>query len=227
VALKSWDRNSIAYRVCRLAATLPATAADAFADLRNPSPRHNWKLAHYELPHYIVPAMPNTKLGSDKTLALVVWDVARLLRKAVDARAGEVGLTSAQWHLLSTLARCEKQNQAPPNQATLAELLDIEPITLSRHIDRLTAAGMLERHPHPGDRRAFQVQLTDKAWPVVLSFRTIASEVLARAFAGVTPAEIAAMIDALERVRTNLTGKAEPLPASAPAKSRAKESLTS
>jgi DNA-binding MarR family transcriptional regulator len=171
--------------------------------------------------------MPNARPTPDKTLALLVWDVARLLRKAVDARAAEVGLTSAQWHLLSTLARCEKQNQAPPNQATLAELLEVEPITLSRHLDRLTAAGMLARHPHPADRRAFQVQLTDKAWPVVMSFRAIASEVLAGAFAGVEPAEMAAMIDALERVRANLTGKPEPLPAPAAGpKSRAKESLT-
>ena len=57
------------------------------------------------------------KMTPDKIFSLLMWDTGRLLRKAVDARAGEVGLTSAQWHLLSTLARCEKLNQALPNQA--------------------------------------------------------------------------------------------------------------
>ncbi len=78
-------------------------------------------------------------LPPNKAFSLLVWDVARLLRKAIDARAAELGLTSAQWHVLSTLARCEKLGDSPPNQASLAELLEIEPITLEppdRQADR-------------------------------------------------------------------------------------------
>src|SRR3954466_13157408 len=147
----------------------------------------------------ISPAMNPKKLTPDKTFSLLVWDVGRLLRKAVDARAGEVGLTSAQWHLLSTLARCEKLNQALPTQPTLAELLEIEPITLSRHIDRLTAAGMIERLPDPTDRRAHLLRLTQNAWPLVIKFKDIATEALREAMSGIQPAEIDRMIVLLER----------------------------
>jgi MarR family transcriptional regulator for hemolysin len=149
------------------------------------------------------------KMTPDKIFSLLLWDVGRLLRKAVDARASEAGLTSAQWHLLSTLARCEKLNQALPNQANLAELLEIEPITLSRQIDRLTAAGMIERLSHPTDRRAHLLRLTEKAWPVVIKFKDIATEVLREAMSGIQPAEIDRMILSLERIRANLTGRAE------------------
>jgi DNA-binding MarR family transcriptional regulator len=152
--------------------------------------------------------------------------VGRLLRKAVDARAGELGLTSAQWHVLSTLARCEKMNAAPPNQAGLADLLELEPITVSRQIDRLTAAGMIERLPDPTDRRAHLLRLTEKAWPVVLQFKDLATEVLRDAMAGVSPAQIDAMIVCLERIRGNLTGKAESAETSPPnANTRTREGL--
>jgi MarR family transcriptional regulator, transcriptional regulator for hemolysin len=167
------------------------------------------------------------KMTPDKIFSLLMWDTGRLLRKAVDARAGEVGLTSAQWHLMSTLARCEKLNQALPNQANLAELLEIEPITLSRQIDRLTAAGMIERLPHPTDRRAHLLRLTEKAWPVVIKFKDIATEVLRDAMSGVQPAETDRMIVLLERIRANLTGKAEgSRDDTAQAKSDTKESIS-
>jgi MarR family transcriptional regulator for hemolysin len=153
--------------------------------------------------------MTAAKLTPEKTFALLVWDVGRLLRKAVDERAGDVGLTSAQWHVLSTLARCEKLNQAAPNQASLADLLEIEPITLSRQIDRLTAAGMIERLADPADRRAHLLRVTEKAWPLLLKFKEIAAVFLREAMAGVTAAETERMIASLDRIRANLTGKAD------------------
>jgi MarR family transcriptional regulator for hemolysin len=166
-------------------------------------------------------------LTPDKRFSLLVWDVGRLLRKAVDARAAEGGMTSAQWHLMSSLARCEKLNAAPPTQAELAELLEIEPITLSRQIDRLTAAGLIERHRHPNDRRAYLLRLTDKAWPMVAAFKEIATEVLQKAIDGVSGTEIESMIASLERIRSNLTGKVEVgVREAAPAGIQTKESIS-
>ena len=153
--------------------------------------------------------MDPTNLPPDKKFALLIWDVGRLLRKAVDTRAVESGMTSAQWHVLSTLARCEKLNQNPPNQASLADLLEIEPITLSRQIDRLTASGMIERLPHPTDRRAHLLRLTEKSWPLVIQFKDIATQALLEAMAGIQPNQTEAMIASLERIRANLTGKVE------------------
>ncbi len=165
-------------------------------------------------------------LPPNKAFSLLIWDVARLIRKAIDARAAELGLTSAQWHVLSTLARCEKRGESPPNQASLADLLDIEPITLSRQVDRLTATGLVERRPDPSDRRAHLLHLTDKAWPLVHAFRDVATEVLNDALAGISESEIDALIDALERIRANVTGKTTSPDTNAPtAKARAKEGV--
>ena len=168
------------------------------------------------------------KLSSDKAFSLLVWDIGRLLRKAVDARAGDAGLTSAQWHLLSTLARCEKLNQTLPNQANLAELLEIEPITLSRQIDRLTALGLIERLPHPTDRRAYLLRLTEKSWPMVIKFKDIATDVLRDAMSGVAAPEIERIIIALERIRANLKGMADLPAAGVPTrtKTRNKEGIS-
>jgi MarR family transcriptional regulator for hemolysin len=170
--------------------------------------------------------MNSGQLTRDKAFSLLVWDVARLTRKAVDASAAEIGLTSAQWLVLSTLARCEKLNAPAPNQAGLAELLELEPITISRQIDRLTASGMIERLPHPTDRRAHLLRLTEKARPVVSQFRDIATRVLHDAMAGVLPEETEALIATLERIRANLTGDADTATTAERAGSRNREGVS-
>jgi MarR family transcriptional regulator for hemolysin len=144
-----------------------------------------------------------------KSLGFLIQDVARLLRREMDQKAQKLGLTSAQWRILAHVSRCELLNQEPLNQASLAELLDMEPITLSRHIDRIQAAGLIERRPHPSDRRAHQLFLTDSARPLVTSFRAVGQEVLALALAGVSEEEIQQLITLIARIRTNLTGKSE------------------
>src|SRR4051795_5270962 len=88
---------------------------------------------------------------SEPTLGFLVHDVARLLRKRLEqrARAAGIALTRAQWQTLAYLARSEGMNQA-----SLAQLLDIEPITLVRLIDRLEAIGLGGRRAAPRDRAA-------------------------------------------------------------------------
>jgi DNA-binding MarR family transcriptional regulator len=170
--------------------------------------------------------MEHGNMTPDKKLALLLWDVSRLLRKHIDARTDELGLTSARWHVLSTVARCEKLNQAPLNQAALAEMLDIEPITLSRQIDKLTEAGLIERRADPSDRRAHLLHLTESAWPLVMAFREIATGVLSDALAGLGKREIDGLIASLEQVRGNLTGKAESPKVATRTKSNTEESLS-
>ena len=137
-----------------------------------------------------------------KNFGLLVHDVGRLLRRRLDQRAQTLGLTSAQWRVLAYLARCEGSNQA-----NLADYMDMEPITLSRHLDRMEAAGLTERRPDPSDRRAHQLFLTESARSLVTEFRAIASEVIAEALSGTSEAELEQAIDLLVRVRANLTGK--------------------
>ena len=68
---------------------------------------------------------------SENDLGFLINDVARLIRRAFDQRAQGCQLTRAQWQVLAFLFHNEGSNQA-----TVADALDVEPITLSRHIDR-------------------------------------------------------------------------------------------
>ncbi|ATE64079.1 MarR family transcriptional regulator [Rhizorhabdus dicambivorans] len=99
-------------------------------------------------------------------------DIARRSRYWFDARARSCGATRAQWRVLISLARSE----SPPTQSELAELLDVERITLCRMVDRMAEAGLIERRADPSDRRVWRLHLTDKAKPLVDELGEIANE---------------------------------------------------
>ena len=105
-------------------------------------------------------------LARARELGFALHDAARLLRTYADQRARELGTTRAQWAVLSRLQRCEgvKQNE-------LAEALDLAPITLGRLIDKLAAAGLVERRDDAADRRANRLYLTEKAAPTLVEPR--------------------------------------------------------
>ena len=146
-------------------------------------------------------------LSPAKNLYLLLHDVARLLRRTIDQRAQAIGLTSAQWRILAVVARAETFNQQPLSQAALADQMDMEPITLSRHIDRMQASGMIERRPNPTDRRAYHLFLTDEARPLVARFRELGTECITSALAGISEEEIDLVTDVLARMRSNIVGK--------------------
>lgn len=152
-----------------------------------------------------------TTLSPGKSLAIVMHDVSRLLRRRVDKAAQTIGLTSAQWRVLAYLARAEGSNQA-----SLADHMDMEPITLSRHLDRMEAGGMLERRPDPNDRRAHRLYLTESGRRLIESFRSVTVEVMNDFTDGVSDEEIALATDILTRMRANLTGKTAEAPPIAP-----------
>ncbi len=149
------------------------------------------------------------ELELDRSLGFLLHDVSRLLRKRFDQRAKSLGLTRAQYHLLAHLARNEGINQAG-----LAEILEIEPITLTRLIDRMEAGAWLERRADPADRRARTLFLTDKARAVFRRMRMIASSLHDEALRGFTAEERERLLDALVRARGNLS---EPPAAGEPA----------
>src|SRR5258705_13782238 len=109
------------------------------------------------------------------TLGFLLHEVARLLRRRFEQNARGFGLTRSQWHVLAYLA-----NNEGINQCGLADLLEIEPITLCRIVDKLQALGLVERHPDPSDRRARRLPLTPPARPK-LSPRLKLSEATLRA----------------------------------------------
>src|ERR1700692_4044307 len=115
------------------------------------------------------------------TLAFLLHDVARLLKKRLEQNSRGSGLTRSQWQILAYLAGNEGINQKG-----LAELLEIEPITLGRIVDKLEAQGLVARHPHPSDRRVWRLQLTAAARPKLVQLRELGEITRTEALAGVS-----------------------------------------
>lgn len=133
-------------------------------------------------------------------VGFLMSDVARLLRRRFDERARAIGITRAQWRTLTVLSRNEGANQG-----ALAELLEVEPITLCRMIDRLADAGHVERRRDPDDRRAWNIYLTGRSRPLLDQLRVLADEVVDGALDGLDAADQAALTRSLDQMRANLS----------------------
>jgi MarR family transcriptional regulator for hemolysin len=133
-----------------------------------------------------------------ETLPFEIGETAHALRKAFDRRAVGLGVTRAQWKLLFRLER-----HPGLRQIELADMLDIEPITLSRIVDRLEEGGLVERLADPADRRAWRLHVTARAQPLIEKLRRVADEMTADVFAGIDPKNIEIARQVLGRVREN------------------------
>lgn len=138
----------------------------------------------------------------DDNLAAMLSDTARLMRRSFDARARQIGVTRPQWRVLSVLRRFEGINQGG-----LAELLEVEPITVCRMIDRLQEAELVERRPDPDDRRSWLLFLTPKAQALLDQLRPLAEEMLDEALEGVSMNDRAILAASLDQMRRNLARK--------------------
>lgn len=136
-----------------------------------------------------------------ETLPFEIGETAHALRKAFDRRAVGLGVTRAQWKVLFRLDR-----NPGLRQIELADMLDIEPITLSRIVDKLEESELVERRPDPSDRRAWRLHVTARARPLIAKLRGVADEMVAEAFAGIDPKDIEITRKVLERARENTCG---------------------
>ena len=140
-----------------------------------------------------------------ETLPFEIGETAHALRKAFDRRAVGLGVTRAQWKVLVRLER-----QPGLRQIELADMLDIEPITLSRIVDRLEEAGLVERAADPADRRAWRLHVTVRAQPLIAKLHAVADEMIAETFGELDPKEIEITRKVLARARENAS-RATPL----------------
>ncbi len=135
----------------------------------------------------------------NREFAFMLNDVARLLRTYADYKASQFGMTRAQWAVLVRVDRSEGLNQSE-----LAEVLDLQPITLTRLLDKLCDSGLIERRPDPADRRAKRLFLTPAARPLLERLSVLGEETVAGALAGVEGESVAQMISELSLVKENL-----------------------
>jgi DNA-binding MarR family transcriptional regulator len=136
--------------------------------------------------------------GIDK-LGFLIHDVQRLMRKRFEARARGLGLSAAQWRLMVRVAK--EQGVA---QARLAELLEIEPISVSRLVDRMEEGGWIERRADAADRRVRMIFPTAKASAAYAEVKILAGEVYEDSLAGVSPEDRRVLIKGLEAMAENL-----------------------
>ena len=139
------------------------------------------------------------KRGQNREILFVISDVGRLLRTYADQKARHVGMTRAQWAVLLRLERHEGLKQSD-----LAEILDIQPITLTRLVDRLCDSGLIERRADPNDRRAKRLHLTQAARPLLDHIETQVEELSDTVLAGIDRGSGTTLLTQLERTRENL-----------------------
>jgi DNA-binding MarR family transcriptional regulator len=134
-------------------------------------------------------------------LLFEINETARAIRRLFDQRASAIGVTRSQWRVLARLKR-----EPGLKQVELAERLDMEPITLCRIVDRLEEAGLVERKTDPSDRRAWLLELTPKADPVVKQLRGLARAVAEEAMDGIEERELRELQQKLAAIRSNIAG---------------------
>jgi len=133
-----------------------------------------------------------------ETLPFEIGETAHALRKAFDRLAVGLGVTRAQWKVLFKLTR-----RPGLRQVELADMLDLEPITLCRIVDRLEEAGLVERSRDPDDRRAWRLHVTTKAQPLIEKLQGVGAELVGEAFAGIDPKDIEITTKVLAQAREN------------------------
>ena len=135
----------------------------------------------------------------NREVAFTIMDVARLLKTFADQRARQYGMTRAQWAVLVRLDRSEGLKQSE-----LAELLDLQPISLTRLLDRLAENKLIERRADPNDRRANRLFLTPAARPLLERLSELGTDMMSTVLEGLDAKTIERMLRDLGLVKGNL-----------------------
>lgn len=139
------------------------------------------------------------KLPIEREFAFQIMDVARLLKTYADQRARQFGISKAQWAVLVRIDRHEGLKQSE-----LAEMLDLQPISLTRVLDRLAENGLIERRPDPNDRRANQLYLMPTARPLLDQLSVLATDMMKTVLEGLDAKTIERTLRDLGLVKDNL-----------------------
>ena len=133
------------------------------------------------------------------SISWLLADASRLIRKLADRRLGAAGLTRAQWQALGNLRRI-----GPMTQAALAEIMEVETATIARLIDRLEAAGLIERKAEAQDRRVKLVTMTDKAAALMDEMGVIGQKLRDDMLVDLSPSELEGLIASLTTIKSRL-----------------------
>jgi MarR family transcriptional regulator, transcriptional regulator for hemolysin len=134
-----------------------------------------------------------------REIAFTIMDVARMLKTYADQRARGFGISRAQWAVLIRIDRTEGLKQSE-----LAEILDLQPISLTRLLDRLAANGLIERRADPHDRRANRLYLAPAAKPLIAQLAELGHEMMDTVLDGLDENANARLLSDLNAIKDNL-----------------------
>lgn len=143
--------------------------------------------------------MDNKQL-TQQSLGFVLNDVARMWRRAFNRRVQELGLTQVQWQALAHISLNKGMRQSQ-----LADILEVQPISVARLIDRMEASGWICRKPDPKDRRAINLYPTEKAEPILKKMQAYAADLRAFALDGLSEKDQNALRQTLLTIKKNLS----------------------
>src|SRR3954454_11911211 len=141
----------------------------------------------------------------DQNFLFTLAELYRLLRVYADKEASRFGITRAQWAVLAKVERSEGMKQSE-----LAELLEVQPITLTRLIDKLCDSDWIERRNDPSDRRVKRLYLKKAGRQLLGRMSGLKAELTANALDGITPADPHPLLPHLDTCREDLPGAIQP-----------------
>src|SRR5262245_35323476 len=160
----------------------------------------NGMLCDDSLAYDLATALYNGPMSNpDEPVGFLISDVARLMRTVFDRRVRKLGLTRAQWLVLTRLHR-----RPGASQSELADMMEVEKATAGRLIDRLEAKGWGDRRPQAGDRRINRAYLTVEAERVHKSIWRIAEATVDDALVDLSQRETSQLLRLLGRIKSRL-----------------------
>lgn len=143
--------------------------------------------------------MSAARIPVERSLGFLFADISRLARKEFDRRVRDLGLTRAQWLFLYYLSR-----QPGCTQSELADLLQMEKITISRQAKRLEKAGWIARSDHSEDARAYRLVLTPRAEKIISRLEERADRLRDDYLDGISPPRRSTLLAELTLIKANL-----------------------
>ena len=135
----------------------------------------------------------------DMNFLFALGELQRLVRAYADRQAARYGITRAQWAVLAKVERFEGLKQTE-----LAEQMEMQPITLTRLIDRLCDNGWIERRSDDTDRRVNRLYLRKAAKPLLAKLTGLKTELTATALEGISPSDAQRLLSQLETIKENV-----------------------
>jgi MarR family transcriptional regulator for hemolysin len=135
----------------------------------------------------------------DQNFLFTLGELFRLTRLYADKQAARYGITRAQWAVLARVERTEGLKQTE-----LAEQMEMQPITLTRLIDKLCDNGWIERRGDETDRRVNRLHLRKAARPLLAKLSGLRSEITTTALEGINPTDAHRLLTQMEAIKENL-----------------------